>query len=117
MIGTEAEETSPLTGVVPAAGEAAAEAPAEPAAASVDTEESPGVPASRLEIARPPVDEADAPARPAPPRPARPTGRAEQRAMTRWRDRVEVVSEESEIPLPSFDGDDGEATRRAGTSG
>lgn len=107
----EGADTSPLSGVVPAAGDASA--PVEPAAESVP------VPVSRLEIARPPADDADAdaPSRPAPPRPARPTGRAEQRAMTRWRDRVEVVSEESEFPLPTFDGDDGEAARRLGTSG
>ncbi|MET9326031.1 hypothetical protein [Tsukamurella sp. NPDC003166] len=112
----ESEDTSPLSGVVPPAGDAAA-APIEPAAGSVDGAEPAPLPVSRLEIARPPVGEADAPQRPAPPRPARPTGRAEQRAMTRWRDRVEVVSEESEFPLPAFDGDDGEATRRLGTSG
>lgn len=72
-------------------------------------------PPFRLEVAASPADDADGATRPDPPRPARPAGRAQQRAMTRWRDHVEVISEESEFPLPSLDGD-GEA-RRAGTSG
>ncbi|MBS4103472.1 hypothetical protein KFZ73_19775, partial [Tsukamurella paurometabola] len=71
------------------------------------------VPPARLEIARPPADDE---ARPAAPRPARPAGRAQQRAMTRWRDHVEVISEESEFPLPTID-DDAEDGRRLGTSG
>ncbi|HVG84560.1 MAG TPA: hypothetical protein VM820_08570, partial [Vicinamibacterales bacterium] len=56
-------------------------------------------------------------ARPAAPRPARPAGSAQQRAMTRWRDHVEAISEASEIPLPAIDGDDDGDTRRVGTSG
>ncbi|MGX9296185.1 hypothetical protein [Tsukamurella paurometabola] len=35
--------------------------------------------------------------------PIRPPGDAARRAMTRWRDRVEEVPEETEIPLPDFD--------------
>lgn len=47
--------------------------------------------------------EDDAPARTVPAAiPIRPTGDAARRAMTRWRDRVEEVPEESEIPLPDL---------------
>ena len=113
--------TNPLSGVVTSPGEPTAESPAPAARTSQSAEQSvPGrpllVPAPRLEVARALGEDDDA-ARPAPPRPARPAGRAQQRAMTRWRDHVEVISEESEFPLPTIDGDDDEDPRRLGTSG
>lgn len=49
--------------------------------------------------------------------PIRPPGDAARRAMTRWRDRVEEVPEESEIPLPALDdtaaGDSGDRAQNA----
>ncbi|CAM3356224.1 hypothetical protein [Tsukamurella hominis] len=46
----------------------------------------------------------DAPSRTVPAAiPIRPPGDAARRAMTRWRDRVEEVSEDGEIPLPELD--------------
>lgn len=49
--------------------------------------------------------------------PIRPPGDAARRAMTRWRDRVEEVPEESEIPLPDLDdtaaGDTGDRVQNA----
>lgn len=110
---TDRTDTAPADTPVPAAPTAPA-APVEPAAAA----DAPAR-AVRLEIARTPGEEGEEPARPAAPRPARPLGSAQQRAMTRWRDHVEAVSEASEFPLPAIDGDsddDGD-TRRVGTSG
>ncbi len=114
----EVPETNPLSGVATSTDREAAESPA-PAAKPHEPALPAGpvlVPAARLEIARPNDDEDEETSRPAPPRPARPAGRAQQRAMTRWRDHVEVISEESEFPLPTIDGDD-EDSRRLGTSG
>ncbi|NMD57012.1 hypothetical protein [Tsukamurella columbiensis] len=100
----ETPEENPLSGVAVGPADGVSTAPAA---------ETGPVPPARLEIARPPADDE---ARPAAPRPARPAGRAQQRAMTRWRDHVEVISEESEFPLPTID-DDAEDGRRLGTSG
>ncbi|BDD80349.1 hypothetical protein TPB0596_01120 [Tsukamurella pulmonis] len=60
---------------------------------------SPGAPVGALG-----ADAAAAPSRVVPAAiPIRPPGDAARRAMTRWRDRVEEVSEDGEIPLPELD--------------
>ncbi|MCS3779445.1 hypothetical protein [Tsukamurella ocularis] len=114
----EVQESSPLSGVATSTAPDAID----PSAAATKTTKPKLptgpvlVPAARLEVARPREEDDGGASRPAPPRPARPAGRAQQRAMTRWRDHVEVISEESEFPLPTIDGDD-EDSRRLGTSG
>lgn len=93
----DTSRTVPIPVSAPTAPAASEELTADSAALAGIVPAAPGVGADQ---------HGDAPSRTVPAAiPIRPPGDAARRAMTRWRDRVEEVPEESEIPLPDLPAD------------